>query len=162
MSETPTTDRAEETPMHATRLAKVGVLALLLGYGGAGSPLWAGEARLVEEADPKRLVIETTDASVDEVLAVLATHFEFAVERGASSDRTVRFSGRLQGSLDQLLERLLRHEGHMIVRSAETRGGISRVVLLEGKSGSPDAPTVAGPIAALKAKLESQGAQRRR
>jgi hypothetical protein len=147
--------------MHATRFAKLGALALLLGYGGL-APLWAGQAHLVEEAGPERIVIETADASIDEVLAVLAVHFEFAVERGAPSSQTIRFSGRLQGSLDQLLDRLLRHEGHMIVRSAESRAGISRVVLLDDKVGSPPAPTVAGPIAALKAKLEPQEAQRRR
>jgi hypothetical protein len=139
--------------MHAARFVKLGVLALLLGYGGCGAPLWAGQARIVEDAGPRRVVIETTDASVDEVLAVLAAHFEFAVERGGPSDQTVRFSGRLQGSLDQLLERLLRHEGHIIVRTAETTVGISRVVLMEGKGGSPPAPTVAGPIAAIKARL---------
>jgi hypothetical protein len=107
----------------------------------------------VEEAGPEQVVTETTDASADEVLAVLATHFEFVVERNAPSSQTVRFSGRLQGSLDKLVERLLRHEGHMIVRSAEARGGISRVVLLDAGRGPPPAPTVAGPIAAIKARL---------
>jgi hypothetical protein len=115
--------------------------------------LWAGQARLVEAAGPDRIVVETADASMDEVLAALAAHFEFEVEHGAPSDQTIRFSGRLQGSLDQLLQRLLRHQGHVIVRSAEARAGISRVVLLEGKSEPLPAPTVAGPIAAIKARL---------
>jgi hypothetical protein len=140
--------------MHAARFTKVGVLALMLGSGAPIPPLCAGQARVVEDAGPRRVVVETTDASVDEVLAALAAHFAFAVERGATSNQTVRFSGRLKGSLDELLERLLRHEGHMIVRSADTSVGISRVVLMDGKSGSPPAPTVAGPIAALKARLD--------
>ena len=139
--------------MHAPRLAKAGFLASLLGCSALAPAVWAGQARLVEAAGPERIVIETADASIDEVLAVLAAHFEFVVDRNAPSSQTVRFSGRLQGSLDKLVERLLRHEGHMIVRSAEARGGISRVVLLDAKSGSPPAPTVAGPIAAIKARL---------
>jgi hypothetical protein len=121
--------------------------------GYTRAPTWAGQARLVEEAGPERIVIETADASIDEVLAVLAAHFEFVVERSAQSSQAVRFSGRLQGSLETLVERLLRHEGHLIVRSAEARGGISRVVLLDAGSGSPPALAVTGPIAAIKARL---------
>jgi hypothetical protein len=140
--------------MHAARLVRTGLLASVLGcWALVPAAVWAGQARLVEEAVPERIVIETTDASIDEVLAVLAAHFEFVVERAAQSSQTVRFSGRLQGSLETLVERLLRHEGHMIVRSAESRGGISRVVLLDAGSGPPTAPAVAGPIAAIKARL---------
>jgi hypothetical protein len=118
------------------------------------SSLWAGEARLVDGAGPDRVLIEANDANVEEVLGVLAARFEFAVERpAAASGQPVRFSGRLQGSLDEVLERLLRHEGHMIVRSAEARSGISLVRLLEKGGGTPS-PSVAGPIAALKAKLQ--------
>ena len=136
--------------MHAARFA--GALVLILGCWPAPL-LWAGQARLVEVIGRDRVVVETTDASVDEVLAALAAHFDFEVERGAPSGQTIRFSGRLTGSLDQLLQRLLRHEGHVIVRSAEAPSGISRVVLLEATSGPPSAPTVAGPIAAIKARL---------
>jgi len=138
--------------MCAARLARIWVLALSLGCWVLASPLWAGQARLVEESDADQVVVETTDASVDEVLAVLAAHFGFEVERSVPLGQTVRFSGRLAGSLDALLERLLRHEGHVIVRSAEARAGISRVVLLEGKSGAPPSAP-AGPIAAIKARL---------
>lgn len=139
--------------MHAVRLAEAWAFALAAVCCIHASPLWASQARLGEDAGPDRVVIETSDASVDDVLAVLAAHFDFAVERGAPSDQTVRFSGRLEGSLDRLLERLLRHEGHVIVRSAAARGGISRVVLLEGKSGAPPTPAVTSPMAAVKARL---------
>lgn len=136
------------------RPARFTMVAALLFGGLAPAPsLWAGEARVVEEVGAGRVVVETSDAGVDEVLAALALHFAFAVERGAPPDQTVRFSGRLSGSLDQLLDRLLRHEGHVIVRSAEAPGGIARVVLLESKGGATPAPAVAGPIAALKARL---------
>jgi hypothetical protein len=139
--------------MHAARFVKIGLIASLLGCWAPAPAVWAGQARLVEDAGPERVVIETTDASIDEVLAVLAERFAFVVERNAPSSETVRFSGRLQGSLDKLVERLLRHEGHMIVRSAEVLGGISRVVLLDAGSGPPPAPAVAGTIAAIKARL---------
>ena len=113
----------------------------------------AGEARVVEGSGPSHVVIETSDANADEVLAVLAAHFEFAIERNARPPHPVRYSGRLQGSLDQLLERLLRHQGHMIVRSADARAGISRIHLLEAKGGAA-ASTVGSALAALKARLQ--------
>ena len=129
-------------------------VASLLCCGLIASSLWAGEAQLAEGSGPDRVVIEASDASVEEVLGALAARFEFAVERPAvASGQPVRFSGRLQGSLDEVLERLLRHEGHMIVRSAEARSGISLVRLMEKGGGAPS-PSVAGPIAALKAKLQ--------
>jgi hypothetical protein len=131
-------------------------LALLLACWLAAPPLWAGEARLIEETGPERVVVEASDATVDEVLAALARHFEFAVERNAPANQPVRFTGRLQGSLDELLAHVLRHEGHMIVRSAEARAGVSRVVLIAGAGGAPIAPTLAGPIAAIKAKLRER------
>jgi hypothetical protein len=132
--------------------AKAG-LASFLWCGLMASSLWGGEARLVDGTHPDRVVIEASDASVDEVLGALAARFEFAVERAdAASGQPVRFSGRLQGSLDEVLERLLRHEGHIIVRSAEAQSGISLVRLLEKGGGMPN-PSVAGPIAALKAKM---------
>jgi hypothetical protein len=78
------------------------------------------------------------------------------VDRNAPGGQQVRFSGRLEGSLDALLDRLLRHQGHMIVRSAEARAGISRILLLETTAGPAPTATVAGPIAAIKAKLQER------
>jgi hypothetical protein len=125
------------------------------------APLWAGQVSVVEGDGPDQVAIETTDASADEILAALAGHFRFDVERSVASAQAVRYSGRLQGSLDALLERLLRHEGHMIVHSRQAQGGIERVVVLDARGVPPTsaaAPTasVAGPIAAIKAKLRER------
>jgi hypothetical protein len=124
--------------------------------GSLVSPLWAGEVRVVEARGADEVVIEAADAAVDDVLAVLARQFQFAVERSAPSGQAMRFSGRLQGSLDQLLERLLRNEGHMIVRSSEASAGISRVVLFKAKAGVVSSYPLSGPIAAIKAKLRER------
>jgi hypothetical protein len=132
-----------------------GALVPLLGGWLLASSLWAGEARLVQADRPDLVVVETNDASVDEVLAALSARFEFVVERNAPPSRPIRFTGRLKGSLHDLLERLLRHEAHVIVRSSEARGGVSRILLLETKGGPPP-PTLAGPIAALKSKLQER------
>jgi hypothetical protein len=147
--------------MRRARLAglggRAGAAALLLACLLLAAPLWAGQVRVVEGEGPERVVIDTADAGVDEIVAALSGHFGFAVERSAAPAQTVRYSGRLQGSLDALLERLLRHEGHLIVRSQEAQGGIDRVVVLDGKGVAPaPAASVAGPIAAIKAKLRER------
>jgi hypothetical protein len=54
------------------------------------------------------------------------------------------------------LAHVLRHEGHMIVRSTEARAGVSRIVLIAGAAGGAPAPVLAGPIAAIKAKLRER------
>jgi hypothetical protein len=150
----------KEEHMRTARLVRVGTvgagLALLLASWPIAPAVRAGEARLIEEAGPGRVVVEASDATVDEVLAALARRFEFAVERSAPANLPVRFTGRLQGSLDDLLAHVLRHEGHMIVRSTEARAGVSRIVLIAGAAGGAPAPVLAGPIAAIKAKLRER------
>jgi hypothetical protein len=111
---------------------------------------WAGEARVVETGGSDRLVIEAEDANLDDILQLLAARFEFDVERHTTPSGTIRFSGRLEGSLDQLLERLLRHEGHIIVRSPEALARVSRVVLVGADTGArPPAPVVRDSFANL-------------
>jgi hypothetical protein len=106
-------------------------LSLLLAPG------WAGEARVVEAGSPEHVVVETRDANVGEVLEALSARFAFAVEGHARAGRAMRYTGPLHGSLDQLIERLLRHEEHVVVRSAKAAAGVSRVIFLEAKGGGP-------------------------
>jgi hypothetical protein len=109
------------------------MLALLPATGRAG------EARIVEASGAERVVIDARDACGEEIVEVLARRFEFIVERHAPPSRGICFSGLLEGSLDQLVERLLRHEGHIVVFSPEAPAGIKRVVLVEAKGAAPGA-----------------------
>jgi hypothetical protein len=104
-------------------------------------PAWAGDARILRDSGPGDVVVEANDATLDQVIEVLATRFAFAVDHAAEANATARFTGRLQGSLDRILERVLRHEGHLIVHSAESSTGISRVILLAPKRGGPAVTT---------------------
>jgi hypothetical protein len=142
--------------------------ALLIACGwlaaAAVAPaLWAGEARLVEGQSSELVVVEASDASVDEVLAVLGARFQFTVERAGPAAQPLRLSGRFAGTLEEVLDRLLRHQGHMIVRSAEAKAGVSRVVLLEAKAGATSAPPTGGPAsmaASVKARLQQKEAEK--
>jgi hypothetical protein len=123
-------------------------LSLLLAPG------WAGEARVIEAASPDHVVVETRDANADEVLEALSARFAFAIEGEARARLAIRYSGLLRGSLDQLIERLLRHQEGIVVRSAEAAAGVSRVIFLEANgggladaNGSPTASAVRGSLA---------------
>ena len=65
----------------------------------------AGQARLLEESDSDRVVVEASDASVDEVLAVLAVHFGFAVERTTPSAETVDTQAIGRGTTNAVISR---------------------------------------------------------
>jgi hypothetical protein len=96
---------------------------------------WASDVRIVSQKGANDIVIEAHGATTDEVLAVLAREFRFGVEGSGDSGQPVRFTGQLQGSLESLLQRLLRHRGYMVVRSSDNPGGVRRVVLFDAKEG---------------------------
>jgi hypothetical protein len=97
-------------------------------------PGWAGEARLVAADSADQVVVEVGDADAGEVLEALSARFGFAVEGHPQAGRAMRYSGLLHGSLDQLVERLLRNEEHVVVRSAKAVAGVSKVVFPATKS----------------------------
>ena len=146
-------------PLNKLTSTRARWLAALLGAYAltnvAGSA-WAGEARIAEEAGPNHVVVEARDATLDEILALLATRFGFAVERVTQATSTNRLSGRLQGSLDRLLERVLRDQGYMIVRSDEAKAGISKVIVLDSKGRAPVAATATGGAGPGKAQAPVQ------
>ena len=100
----------------------------------------AGEARIIEATGPSRVVVEINHANSYEIVQALSSYFqfEFEFERSSEATGTIRFNGRLQGSLQQLLGEVLRHHDFIIVHATEKTSGISRVVILNPK---PTAPT---------------------
>jgi hypothetical protein len=111
----------------------------------------AGEARIVEVTGPSRVVVEVNHANSYEIVQALSSYFqfEFEFERSSEATGTIRFNGRLQGSLKQLLGEVLRHNDFIIVHATEKTSGISRVVILNPKPSAPTAevgePTASDP-----------------
>src|SRR6516162_2489060 len=71
----------------------------------------AGQARIEEDAGPGHVVLEADEATLDQLLELLGALFEFAVKHVDRPCGSRCISGRLQGSLDQLLQRILRRDG---------------------------------------------------
>lgn len=114
--------------------AMLGLCALTsMGLGTA----WAGDARVADGATSRHVIVDANDAGLDEVLAALSERFGFAVDHVTSPNERVRFSGRLEGSLEGVLGRILRNEGHIIVRAEKSQAGISSIIVMGPKVGAP-------------------------
>ncbi len=73
--------------------------------------------------------VEAEDASIDEIMARLGATYGFAIDRRGSSDAAPLVSGHYEGTLRQVLARLLGNENHMIQHSSVAKQGIARIVL---------------------------------
>ena len=93
------------------------------------------EAEVRLSGTPDRIVLQTNDATIVEILAALRTSFDVEVKFSGATAR--RFSGVYSGSVRRVLSRLLAGEDY-VVRS--TADGIS--IRLLGKS---EADTAAVP-----------------
>ncbi len=99
------------------RLGTAVLLAWCLSCGHG-----AAEVRL--SGTPGRIVLQTKDATMAEILAVLRSAFDLEVKLKGSTGR--RFTGVYSGSLRQVLSRLLTGENYVIGSAAD---GMSIVLL---------------------------------
>lgn len=106
-------------------------LWLVLLFAGTW-PAFGGSVEIREGASPGRVSVDARDASPVDILAKLGQKYGFTVE--SSGGKGQPMTGKLEGKPEDLITRLLRHEGHVVHRSAGKPLGVSRIILL-GKSG---------------------------
>jgi len=107
------------------RLSLFFVLALLLGPSDGHA-----EGVTIKSDDPaKSIEVSVDNATVRDVLAALRDKYGVELagdgEAGASDPMTVT----LQGNLPTILERLLRNQNYMIVRSKKNVTGVEKVLI---------------------------------
>jgi len=107
------------------RLSLFFVLALLLGRSDGHA-----EGVTIKSDDPaKSIEVSVDNATVRDVLAALRDKYGVELagdgEAGASDPMTVT----LQGNLPTILERLLRNQNYMIVRSKKNVTGVEKVLI---------------------------------
>jgi len=107
------------------RLSLFFVLALLLGHSDGHA-----EGVTIKSDDPaKSIEVSVDNATVRDVLAALRDKYGVELagdgEAGASDPMTVT----LQGNLPTILERLLRNQNYMIVRSKKNVTGVEKVLI---------------------------------
>lgn len=126
------------TSVVATMMATALLIAPSVGRAG---PV------VVNDADGW-ITIEATEAGVDQILTQLGESQGFVLQVSWKTPRPDVVSGRFEGSLSTVLERLLHNESHMIVHSADADSGIARIVLFgaaEDSSGGQTAGAAAAP-----------------
>jgi len=113
---------------HRTQIGRLSlffVLALLLGHSDGHA-----EGVTIKSDDPaKSIEVSVDNATVRDVLAALRDKYGVELagdgEAGASDPMTVT----LQGNLPTILERLLRNQNYMIVRSKKNVTGVEKVLI---------------------------------
>jgi hypothetical protein len=99
-------------------------------------PARAGGVLVKVDENGRTLSLSAKDARLGDVLGELGKVFSFSIV-GLKKARTGdRISGEFSGTLNVVLQRLLRNRNHMIVHAASNKGTINRVVLLSGSAGS--------------------------
>ncbi|MFA5949772.1 MAG: hypothetical protein WC807_05765 [Hyphomicrobium sp.] len=97
-------------------------------YLGSIAPAFA-DVTLEYAPSGNRVVLEVQDATVETVIARLAEDRGFLVETPGDGAQADTFSGRYEGTVSEVLERVLEDENHVIEYSSSQQGGIARIIL---------------------------------
>jgi hypothetical protein len=102
-------------------------------------------ATITVTGDKPRQSITVTieDATLDFVLEHLRKHYGFEVAGLQKANQGEILSATMSGTLQSILERLLRNWNHMIVRSRDNESGIAKVMILNSVYGA--APSQVSP-----------------
>jgi hypothetical protein len=106
-----------------------------------GCLVWQAAAQAatvtVTGSDPRHSITLTVeDATIDLVLQDLQKRYGFEVDGLQNANKGEAQSVVITGSLQSIIERLLRNWNHMIVRSISNQSGIEKVMILNATYGS--------------------------
>jgi len=116
----------------------LGIVASCLLTGlGIPMPRAMAEAVEVTGTEPQREIVLNVDgAQIGEILGRLAEQYGFQVKGSEKMAGAPPMSMNVKGSLEVVLNRLLRNRNYLIVRSADNASGIEKVVILDGSYGA--------------------------
>jgi len=119
------------------RLFRVFVIGCLM------SPAAVQAAAVTVTGDTPRQNITVTikDTKVGAVLEDLCKRYGFEVSGLENVARGEALSATMSGSLQNVIERLLRNWNHMIVRSPDNESGIAKVMILNATYGAAPRPS---------------------
>jgi len=96
--------------------------------------------------DPRQTIrVTIEDATMDYVVADLRKKYGFDVSGLSNDNRGEPQTMTISGSLQSVLERLLRNWNHMIVRSPDNTSGIAKVMILNSVYGAAPSSLVQNP-----------------
>jgi hypothetical protein len=116
-----------------SRLARA---VLIFGCLLSPAALRAEPVAVTGDAPRQGITVTIENATIDVVLEDLHQRYGFEVSGLENAKQGEPLSATLSGSLQSVLERLLRNWNHMIVRSADNESGIAKVMILNSTYGA--------------------------
>jgi hypothetical protein len=92
-------------------------------------PACAGAVSIVA-VEREVFEIDFHGSTVDDVLSEIGERFGFTVERISPESTSKLLSGRFVGNADQIVTRVLRDQGHVVIRASDAPVGIKRILLV--------------------------------
>ncbi len=98
--------------------------------------IYANQVTIAESKTKQSITIEIKDATLSDVLAEIGKNFNFHIKGLEKNIVSDRFSATYQGTLQTILDRLLRNRNYMIVHREDKKQKIDKLVILDTKVGS--------------------------
>ncbi len=117
-------------------MTRLGCTAFVIGCLMLPMPLQAAAITVSGDSPAQSITVTIKDATVDAVLEDLRKRYGFEVLGLKNAKRGEALSATMTGSLQSVIERLLRNWNHMIVRSTDNPSGIAKVMILDAKYGA--------------------------
>src|SRR5690606_28453182 len=102
----------------------------------APGSLHAGSVEVEGDKARETITVTIADAKLDAVIENLRQRYGFEVYGLEKTAVGEALTATLSGSLQSVLERLLRNWNHMIVRSPDNDSGIAKVMILNANYGT--------------------------
>jgi hypothetical protein len=117
-------------------MSRLGCMVVMISCLLSPAALQAAAVSVSGDSPRQNITVTIEDARVDAVLEDLRKRYGFEVLGLENATRSDAVSATMTGSLQSVIERLLRNWNHMIVRSPDNVSGIAKVMILNAKYGA--------------------------
>ncbi len=126
------------------KLAAIGLVYALLSFSTAYGPASAGV--LIEGDDQSEIEIIIEQEPLAVTIETLAAKFDIVIEGIVHTAKAEPVTASIQGSVKDVLARLLKNWNHAIVLDADDPTRVEKIIILNDAQGSrPPAPTAPAP-----------------
>jgi hypothetical protein len=121
-------------------MSRLGCAVSLLAFLLVPAAAHAATVAVTGKHPRESITVTIKDAPVDVVLDDLHKRYGFEVSGLQNATRSGALSATMTGSLQNVLERLLRNWNHLIVRSPDNACGIAKVMIINEMYGASARP----------------------
>jgi hypothetical protein len=125
-------------------MQRLGFITFVTGLLMSPAALQAAEVTITGDTPRQTITVTIDNTKVDAVLEDLRQRYGFEMSGIENAKSGEALSVTMSGSLQSVLERLLRNWNHMIVRSPDNKSGIAKIMILNATYGAAPRPPNAG------------------